>query len=289
MPILTSSRAEVAPPQRGLMAHEIDEGVAYLRSLKQSSPLSAAAAAPARYSSTAGGDAGDQFKGAEKRRSPRYKCEGSAELREEGCDVRTWATFSDISLHGCYVEAQATYPANTQLHMKLDANGVRVETKGSVRVSYPYLGMGIAFADMSEENVARLRTLLATVSRTIIVRTRHGFFPSGQRSSGATASPHGSHGGHDRTLGVLCKPPDVDARRLRPHRPSKSGPHRQEMSAFDRLLHGLPSIRAALATRIDPFAMMKRHGTLSDYWHWRLHRIILGTRTPFPRRSSAWR
>ena len=108
------------------MAHEIDEGVAYLRSLKQSSPQSAAAAAPARYSPAAGGAAGDQFKGAEKRRSPRYKCEGSAELREEGCDVRTWATFSDISLHGCYVEAQATYPANTQLHMKLDANGVRV-------------------------------------------------------------------------------------------------------------------------------------------------------------------
>jgi hypothetical protein len=151
------------------MAHEIDEGVAYLRSLKQSSPQSAAAAAPARYSPAAGGAAGDQFKGAEKRRSPRYKCEGSAELREEGCDVRTWATFSDISLHGCYVEAQATYPANTQLHMKLDANGVRVETKGSVRVSYPYLGMGIAFVDMSEENLARLRTLLATVSRTIIV------------------------------------------------------------------------------------------------------------------------
>jgi hypothetical protein len=53
--------------------------------------------------------------------------------------------------------------------MKLDANGVRVETKGSVRVSYPYLGMGIAFVDMSEENLARLRILLATVSRTIIV------------------------------------------------------------------------------------------------------------------------
>jgi hypothetical protein len=150
------------------MAHEIDEGVAYLRSLKQSASSPSAAAAPARSPAIAG-DAGDQFKGAEKRRSPRYKCEGSAELREEGCDVRTWATFSDISLHGCYVEAQATYPANTQLLMKLEANGVRLETKGSVRVSYPYLGMGIAFVDMSEENVARLRTLLATVSRTIIV------------------------------------------------------------------------------------------------------------------------
>ena len=71
-------------------------------------------------------------------------------LREDGRDVRTWATFSDVSLHGCYVEAQATYPVGTILHMKLEANGVRVETKGNVRVSYPYLGMGIAFVDMSD-------------------------------------------------------------------------------------------------------------------------------------------
>ena len=39
------------------------------------------------------------------------------------------------------------------------------------------------------------------------------------------------------------------------------------MSAFARFVDGLPSIRAALATRINPFAMMKRHGTLSDYRH----------------------
>ena len=49
--------------------------------------------------------------------------------------------------------------------MKLEANGVRVETKGNVRVSYPYLGMGIAFAEMSEENRGPLRELLATISR----------------------------------------------------------------------------------------------------------------------------
>ena len=90
-------------------------------------------------------------------------------MREEGCDVRTWATFSDISLHGCYVEAQATYPVGTLLHMKLDAGGVRVETKGNVRVSYPYLGMGIAFAEISEENRARLRELLARVSRPSMI------------------------------------------------------------------------------------------------------------------------
>lgn len=90
-------------------------------------------------------------------------------MREEGCDGRTWSTFTDIGLHGCYVEAQATYPAGTLLHMKLEVNGVRVETKGKVRISYPYLGMGIAFEEMSDENVFRLKQLLASLSRPSMI------------------------------------------------------------------------------------------------------------------------
>jgi hypothetical protein len=60
---------------------------------------------------------------------------------------------------------QATYPAGTMLAMKLEASGGRLETKRNMRVSYPYLGMGVAFVEMSEENVGRLHTLLATISR----------------------------------------------------------------------------------------------------------------------------
>ncbi|MGP0017339.1 MAG: PilZ domain-containing protein [Candidatus Sulfotelmatobacter sp.] len=157
------------------MAEEIDPGVAYLRALKQISPYSASAATPAPQTpikdagaGSATADPGGQFKGSEKRRSPRYHCEGSVQIREEGCDVHTWAAFTDVSLNGCYVEAQATYPVGAILHMKLDANGERVETKGSVRVSYPYLGMGIAFTEMSDENRLRLRALLATVSRSFL-------------------------------------------------------------------------------------------------------------------------
>lgn len=142
------------------MAEE-NEGAAYLRALKQSdAPASDLNAAP---------HTGERFQGAEKRRSFRYKCEGSAEIREEGCDVRTWASFTDISLHGCYVEAQATYPVGTLLHMKLDANGIRVESKGNVRVNYPYLGMGIAFVEMTDDNQARLRQLLATISHPCVI------------------------------------------------------------------------------------------------------------------------
>jgi len=161
------------------MAQESDEAVAYLKALKQpsGSQLSsqhgtATAAAPAMSAAAAAPSVGlpdnaePRFQGSEKRRSARYKCEGSVEIQEDGCDVRTWATFTDISLHGCYVEAQATYPAGSALHLKLEAHGVKVECKAaSVRVSYPYLGMGIAFVEMSDADRSRLKELLATISR----------------------------------------------------------------------------------------------------------------------------
>ena len=145
------------------MAEEPNDSISYLRALKQytrpaasEAPHTSAAVAPVAQ-------VGDR-PGAEKRRSPRYKCEGSADMRTEGCDVRTWATFTDVSLHGCYVEAQATYPVGTILLLKLEAGGVRFEAKGNVRVTYPYLGMGIAFLDMSEEATMRLKQLLAAVA-----------------------------------------------------------------------------------------------------------------------------
>jgi hypothetical protein len=155
------------------MADELNDGVSYLKALKQATgPQSGpAAAAPKqeRVVENASGQSSENFAGAEKRRSPRYKCEGSTQVREEGCEVRTWATFTDISLHGCYVEAQATYPAGTLLHMKMEVNGVRFETKGKVRISYPYLGMGIAFEEMSDDNLARLKQLLGSLSRPAVI------------------------------------------------------------------------------------------------------------------------
>lgn len=150
------------------MAQPDHEGIAYLLALKQSAQVDRSAPALKADAGQPGFEASSadqQHKGPNKRRAPRYKCEGSAEISEQGCNVRTWATFTDISLHGCYLEAQATYPAGTILHMNLEANGVRVETSGNVRVNYPYLGMGIAFVGMTDENVMRLRQMLAAISR----------------------------------------------------------------------------------------------------------------------------
>jgi hypothetical protein len=100
------------------MTEETNEGVDYLRALKQSAKRNAATGvAPAREvvnaqgPSGAGPDARERYRGSEKRRSMLYKCEGSAEPREDRCDVWSWASFNDVCLHGRYVKAQATYPA----------------------------------------------------------------------------------------------------------------------------------------------------------------------------------
>lgn len=151
------------------MTQHNQDAISYLLALKQSSQAETAAGTSRKSASEQPDPNSENFQGSNRRRSPRYKCEGSVELREEGRDVRTWATFSDVSLYGCYVEAQATYPAGTILNMKLEVNGVRVDTKGNVRVSYPYLGMGIAFVSMDEENRGRLRQMLSTISRGCVV------------------------------------------------------------------------------------------------------------------------
>lgn len=151
------------------MALEINDTAAYLRALKGADE---SALPDKRIESKALlslAESNEKPLPVEKRRAPRYKCEGSAQIRADGTDVHTWATFTDVSVHGCYVEAQATYPVGAVLHLRLECNGIRVECKGNVRVTYPYLGMGIAFVDMNDDNQGRLRQLLANISHSCVI------------------------------------------------------------------------------------------------------------------------
>jgi len=159
------------------MSDEQSDGAAYLSALKQSVSPQAAAAAPAQGANVASPAEGSPV--GEKRRSPRYRCQGSAHLRELNSGVSTWATFTDISLHGCYVEATATYALGTALALKIEVNNFRVETNGEVRVNYPNLGMGIFFTSMSTDNRERLRELLRSLSRpSVIVDSRTSNYAS---------------------------------------------------------------------------------------------------------------
>ena len=159
------------------MADEIDAGAAYLAALKRSTIPQATGAAPARAPTPAsppGTPLGSTLSGRtdpapEQRRSPRYPCQGSAQLREIHSGTSTWATFSDISLHGCYVEAATAYASGSVLALTIEVNGFRVEAKGEVRASYPGLGMGISFTEVSEKDRERLRALVRSLSQPSIM------------------------------------------------------------------------------------------------------------------------
>jgi hypothetical protein len=165
------------------MADEIDAGASYLASLKHSSTPQAAGAAPARApeiprpaDARLGGIVQPGRTASarpDKRKSPRYKCAGSARLQEIGGTVATWATFADISMHGCYVETASPLRLRALLDMKLDANGFRVEATGEVRVVYPGLGMGISFTKMSDEDRERLRELMRSISPRSVIVSSH--------------------------------------------------------------------------------------------------------------------
>src|SRR5271156_622985 len=113
---------------------ETSDGADYLAALKKSSSPQAAAAATARApagahpaeSRAAHGASTNKPGSADKRKSPRYRCKGSARLLENGA-APVWATFADISLHGCYVEAATPPRVGTMLGLTLELNGFRVE------------------------------------------------------------------------------------------------------------------------------------------------------------------
>jgi PilZ domain-containing protein len=141
-----------------------DNSVNYLRRLKaQTEADNASTTTPA--SEISSGAAPKK----ERRRSPRYKCAGSAELTQQGSGVRMWGSLTDISLRGCYVEMSTTFPVDTKVDLALDALGFRFRSHGIVRISYPFLGMGILLRDVDPEQRLILEKLLATLASATTV------------------------------------------------------------------------------------------------------------------------
>jgi hypothetical protein len=90
-------------------------------------------------------------------------------MQEIGSTVAAWATFADISMHGCYVETAAPLRMGAVLGLKLEANGFRVEAAGEVRVVYPGLGMGISFSNIADKDRERLRELVRSISPPSVI------------------------------------------------------------------------------------------------------------------------
>jgi hypothetical protein len=143
-----------------------DDGVDYLRRIKGGRAGSASAAAPATAITTTGGSqtAATSPAWKERRQSARLRCSGSVEFRADGNDARMWGTLTDVSLHGCYVEMNTTFPVGTKVNLVLKSFGIRIQAPGTVRATYPFLGMGICFAEIVPAQQLQLNRLIAALA-----------------------------------------------------------------------------------------------------------------------------
>ena len=141
-----------------------DDSVDYLRRLRKEAPKDASADAEAKGAGKAQAAIATTAPVMEERRkSPRVRCTGSAEFRTEGSQIQTFGQLIDISLHGCYVEMTQTFPVGTKVHLVLRAGGIGVQTSGTVRASYPFLGMGISLTEIEPGQLVQLNRLLASL------------------------------------------------------------------------------------------------------------------------------
>ena len=83
-----------------------------------------------------------------------------------------WGTLTDISLHGCYVEMNTTFPVDTKVESRPQVVRHPDQAPGTVRTSYPLLGMGICFAEIEAGTRAQLKQLLDALTGRNTVSTR---------------------------------------------------------------------------------------------------------------------
>jgi hypothetical protein len=180
----------ICPEQPGLSPDlgKSEEGVNYLRRLKAPVAEGVASGATARGDGKTGvATMGPGF--IERRKSPRLRCSGSAEFRADGSDVRMWGTLTDISLHGCYVEMNATFPVDTKVDLVLKSFGIQIRSAGRVRATYPSLGMGICLVDIEPLEQLRLKQLLAALSGHNTSYTAKSSEESGMKETLSAADP----------------------------------------------------------------------------------------------------
>jgi hypothetical protein len=125
----------------------------------------------------------------ERRKTPRHRCSGTVEFRAEGSDVRLWGTLTDISLHGCYLEMNTTFPVNTKVLLVLKSCGIQVQAPGTVRATYPFLGMGIRFAEIEPGQQLQLQQLLDSLTGRNAVHATGPASDSAMHDTLASADP----------------------------------------------------------------------------------------------------
>lgn len=99
-----------------------------------------------------------------RRRHTRYQCTGGVELRRSEGTPAIFASLSDISVEGCYVETVSTLPAGTEVLFMLRIRDAVIRGRAVIKSSNHAVGMGLEFMHLATEDQQRLEFIVGTLA-----------------------------------------------------------------------------------------------------------------------------
>lgn len=102
----------------------------------------------------------------ERRRTPRFPFDATAEVIEKGAKTGTPARVTELSLYGCYVQMPNPLEKGAQPVLKVYTEGKYFESQGTVLYSHPNAGMGVGFQNVNPHYLTVLRHWLIQAAQS---------------------------------------------------------------------------------------------------------------------------
>jgi len=98
---------------------------------------------------------------ANRRRHPRYACEGHAEVCLPNGGLLVRGRILDLSLSGCFIETAAiNLERGTHVEVYFTTHQLQFRVAGNIAVLYRKRGAGIAFQNLSSRNTRQIAELV---------------------------------------------------------------------------------------------------------------------------------
>jgi hypothetical protein len=97
----------------------------------------------------------------DKRRALRRTIFDTVQFTETQSESTGKARISDLSLTGCYIDTINPLPLGTKLRVRLKLRGTSIEVPATVARVEPNMGMGVAFGELTADQIALIEKWLA--------------------------------------------------------------------------------------------------------------------------------
>jgi hypothetical protein len=103
----------------------------------------------------------------ENRWNPRYLCCGSVSVKQPGVSYPVHAEVKDLSQGGIYLEMSTPLLVGAQVMVTVNIEEISFVAAGTVRTSYPLVGMGIAFTNLSSQNQEKITQIIGKIQQKV--------------------------------------------------------------------------------------------------------------------------